>query len=99
MSATIHDHAAGADPKPQRDARRRFSRGNKGGPGNPFGRRLAQLREILLRSATEQNVERLANMLMEKAFAGDMAAAKLLKDVTSRPPSRNGRFGGAWRPA
>jgi len=32
----------------------------------------------LLRSATEQNVERLANMLMERAFAGDMAAAKLL---------------------
>jgi hypothetical protein len=78
MSATIHDHAAGADPKPQRDARGRFARGNSGGPGNPFGRRLAQLREFLLRSATEQNVERLANMLMEKAFAGDMAAAKLL---------------------
>src|SRR4051812_43820062 len=78
MSATIHDHAAGADPKPQRDARGRFNRGNKGGPGNPFGRRVAQLREVLLRSATDENVERLANMVMERAFAGDMAAAKLL---------------------
>src|SRR4051812_17103398 len=78
MSATIHDHAAGADPKPERDARGRFARGNKGGPGNPFGRRLAQLREVLLRSATEENVERLANMLMEKAFAGDMAATRML---------------------
>src|SRR6185369_16610533 len=29
-------------------------------------------------SATEENVERLANMIMEKAFAGDMAAAKML---------------------
>jgi hypothetical protein len=78
MSATIHDHAAGADPKPQRDARGRFTRGNKGGPGNPFGRQVAHLREVLLRSATDENVERLANMVMEKAFAGDMAAARLL---------------------
>lgn len=78
MSATIQDHAAGADPKPQRDARGRFARGNKGGPGNPFGRRVAHLREVLLRSATDENVERLANMVMERAFAGDMAATKLL---------------------
>src|SRR6185436_2836902 len=78
MSATIHDHAAGADPKPQRDARGRFARGNKGGPGNPFGRQVAHLREVLLRSGTDENVERLANMIMEKAFAGDLAAARLL---------------------
>jgi hypothetical protein len=78
MSATIHDHAAGADPKLQRDARGRFTRGNKGGPGNPFGRQVAHLREVLLRSATDENVERLANMIMERAFAGDMAAARLL---------------------
>lgn len=77
MSATIHDHAA-ADPKPQRDARGRFIRGNNGGPGNPFGRQVAHLREVLLRSGTDENVERLANMIMERAFAGDMAAARLL---------------------
>src|SRR4051794_12015927 len=65
-------------PSPERDARGRFARGNKGGPGNPFGRRVAHLREVLLRSATEENVERLANMLMERAFAGDMAAARML---------------------
>jgi hypothetical protein len=62
----------------QRDARGRFTRNNDGGPGNPFGRRVAELRAILLRSATEENVQRLAQMLMEKAFAGDLAAAKLL---------------------
>jgi len=79
MSATTNERTAeSANPTPQRDARGRFARGNSGGPGNPFGRRLAQLREFLLRSATEENVERLANMIMEKAFAGDMAAAKML---------------------
>jgi hypothetical protein len=67
-----------AAPKPQRDGKGRFVRNNDGGPGNPFGRRIAELRRVLLRSATEENVERLANMLMEKAFAGDLAAAKLL---------------------
>jgi hypothetical protein len=67
-----------AAPKSQRDAKGRFIRNNDGGPGNPFGRRVAELRKVLLRSATEENVERLANMLMEKAFAGDLAAAKLL---------------------
>src|SRR5437762_2574483 len=79
MSATTNERTAEtANPKPQRDASGRVGRGNSGGPGNPFGRRLAQLREVLLRSATEENIERLANMLMEKAFAGDMTATKLL---------------------
>src|SRR4029078_11796264 len=79
MSATTNERTAEtANATPQRDARGRFTRGNAGGPGNPFGRRLAQLREVLLRSATEENVERLANVIMEKAFAGNMAAAKML---------------------
>jgi hypothetical protein len=77
-TATTDRPEACVSPKPQRDANGRFARGNSGGPGNPFGRRLAQLRECLLRSATDENIERLANMLMERAFAGDMAAAKLL---------------------
>ena len=56
-----------------------LARGNSGGPGNPFGRRLAEsCANACCDSATEENIERLANMLMEKAFAGDMAAAKLL---------------------
>jgi hypothetical protein len=82
MSIATNDHVApqvdSAASKPQRDAKGRFVRNNDGGPGNPFGRRVAELRKVLLRSATEENVERLANMLMEKAFAGDLAAAKLL---------------------
>jgi hypothetical protein len=41
----------------QRDARGRFTRNNDGGPGNPFGRRVAELRAILLRSATEDRMD------------------------------------------
>jgi hypothetical protein len=77
-TATSDRPEQAAAAKPERDAKGRFARGNSGGPGNPFGRRFAQLRECLLRSATEENIERLANVLMERAFAGDMTAAKLL---------------------
>ena len=31
-----------------RDASGRFTRGNKGGPGNPFARQVGQLRKALL---------------------------------------------------
>jgi hypothetical protein len=79
MSVTTNERPAEtANPTPERDARGRFARGNAGGPGNPFGRRQAHLREVLLRSATDENVDRLANTVMEKAFAGDMAAARML---------------------
>src|SRR5205809_784404 len=79
MSVTTNERPAEtANPTPERDARRRSARGNAGGPGNPFGRRQAHLREVLLRSATDENVDRLANTVMEKAFAGNMGAAELL---------------------
>jgi hypothetical protein len=78
MSTTTGHPQPSAANKPQRDDKGRFINGNIGGPGNPFGRRVAELRKILLRSATAENIERLANMLMEKAFAGDLNAAKLL---------------------
>jgi hypothetical protein len=77
MSTATADRPTQAVP-PQRDSKGRFTRNNAGGPGNPFGRRIAELRSILLRAATDENVERLAHMLMEKAFTGDLAAAKLL---------------------
>jgi hypothetical protein len=77
MSTATTERPAQA-AQPQRDSNGRFTRNNAGGPGNPFGRRVAELRSILLRAATDENVERLAHMLMEKAFAGDLAATKLL---------------------
>jgi len=61
-----------------RDASGRFARGNAGGPGNPFGRLMARLRSALCRRITEEDVEAIADKLIEKARAGDVPAARLL---------------------
>jgi hypothetical protein len=61
-----------------RDTRGRFTRGNPGGPGNPFARRLARLRQALCQRVTEADIEALADQLLERARQGDLAATKLL---------------------
>jgi hypothetical protein len=67
-------------PRPAggRDAGGRFARGNLGGPGNPFARRVAALRQALLRAVTDHDMQDLAGRLLESARAGDVAAMKLL---------------------
>src|SRR5947209_18915993 len=61
-----------------RDAQGRFRTGNRGGPGNPFARRVAALRQALYRAVDEKDLETITEALMEKAKAGDVAAAKLV---------------------
>jgi hypothetical protein len=61
-----------------RDASGRFATGNAGGPGNPFGRLVARLRSVFCRRITEQDIEAIADKLIEKARAGDVSAARLL---------------------
>jgi len=61
-----------------RDARGRFTAGNAGGPGNPFARRVAELRKVLLETVTDEELRIVAGQLMVKAKMGDLAATKLL---------------------
>src|SRR5258708_6790573 len=61
-----------------RDARGRFTAGNSGGPGNPFARRVAELRKVLLETFTEQELRTVAGQLLVKAKRGALAATKLL---------------------
>jgi hypothetical protein len=61
-----------------RDARGRFTAGNGGGPGNPFARRVAALRKVLLETVTDDELRIVAGQLMVKAKFGDLAAIKLL---------------------
>ncbi len=67
--------ANGADG---RDRRGRFAKGNKGGPGNPFARRVARLRTLLLEVVTEDDLRGVLAKLVERARAGDLAAVRLL---------------------
>jgi hypothetical protein len=55
-----------------RDARGRF------GPGNPFARRVARLRQVLLDAVSDEDLQIVAEQLVVKAKMGDLAATKLL---------------------
>src|SRR5579883_1833328 len=71
---------------PQRDAKGRFARGNTGGPGNPFARQTAKLRQAALEAVTEEDIRAAMRVLKEKALQGDVAALKLLFAYTIGKP-------------
>jgi hypothetical protein len=61
-----------------RDSKGRFTKGNKGGPGNPFARKVAELRKTLVNFVTEDDMKHIAFVLKERAMGGELAAIKLL---------------------
>jgi hypothetical protein len=65
-------------PQDQRDPRGRFAAGNRGGPGNPFARQTAALRQALVNAVTPQDIADIAAGLRDKARQGDVSACKLL---------------------
>jgi hypothetical protein len=72
---TPHDSADA--PKPQHESNGHFARGNKGGPGNPFARRTAELRSLFQDELSEDDLRGIARAMIERAKKGDVAAAKL----------------------
>jgi hypothetical protein len=64
----------------------RFSIGNPGGPGNPFGRAIARNRKLVLAYFTEEKVLRLLGKLESMAMEGNVAAHNtLLKLLVGKP--------------
>ena len=61
-----------------RDSCGKFAKGNSGGPGNPYARRVAQMRSIIAAEFTDEDVHQVLRKLVEMAKNGDLAAAKLL---------------------
>lgn len=70
-----------------RDTRGRFTKGNKGGTGNPFARQIAGFRTALVSAATDEDFADLARMLLAKAKGGDLAAVKLFLSYTIGKPT------------
>jgi hypothetical protein len=60
-----------------RDGRGRFALGNPGGPGNPFAKRAAALRQAFYATATEADLQAIARQVVDKAKGGDLAAIKI----------------------
>jgi hypothetical protein len=75
--------AAGND----RDRRGRFSKGNAGGHGNPFGRQVAALRADLLACANKQDIQDVMAALLLQAKKGNVAAARLYLGYTVGKPA------------
>jgi hypothetical protein len=68
-------------PSPNgRTARGRFAKGNPGGPGNPYAKRVADLRAALLESVTEADIRAVAKALVKRAKAGEVPAIRELLD-------------------
>jgi hypothetical protein len=62
--------------------------GNKAGRGNPFTRRLAAMRQIILDTIDATKLRQLVEALHAQALAGDVAAARtLLAYVVGKPSS------------
>ena len=58
----------------------RFAQGNPGGPGNPYAKRVADLRAALLDSVTEQDIRAVARALVKRAKEGEIPAIRELLD-------------------
>jgi hypothetical protein len=69
-----------------RGADGRFAKGNAGGPGNPNGRRTAELRTALLDAVTADDIRAIVGRLVAMARGGNLAAVAMLLDrVFGRP--------------
>src|SRR5204862_2842231 len=65
-------------PTDGRETNGRWAKGNPGGPGNPFARRVAKLRQVIINRLTEEDLLAITEALLAKAKQGSVGAAKLL---------------------
>jgi hypothetical protein len=75
------------EPSTDRDAQGRFTTGDRGGPGNPFARQVALLRQVLLQCVTADDMTAIAHKLIELAKVGNVQAIKLLFSYTLGKPA------------
>jgi hypothetical protein len=61
-----------------RDAKGRFTKGNPGGPGNPFARHVAKLRSALVECVTEEDIRQIAQGLRVSARLGHLPSIRIL---------------------
>ncbi len=85
--APSHAEPSSADDT-GRNAQGRFLPGNLGGPGNPYARRVAELRRVMLECVTAQEMEIIVGELLVQAKNGKLGAIKLLfQYVLGKPPA------------
>ena len=70
-----------------RDAKGRFAPGNQGGPGNPFGRRVGELRKAMLAAVSDDDIQAIMRAMIERAKEGHVQAAKLVLSYSIGMPT------------
>ena len=70
--------AQGLGDKPERDEAGKFLKGCKGGPGNPYNRRVALYKRLLIEAVTEEDIIVIGKKLAALAREGNVAAARVL---------------------
>ena len=60
----------------QRSPDGKFLPGTQGGPGNPYAKRVGQLRRALLDAVTPEDIQQIILALVDAAKDGDLAAAR-----------------------
>jgi hypothetical protein len=78
---------SGSAPQSGRGPDGRFCKGNPGGPGNPFARAVAALRQEFLKAVTSEDISGIARAMIQKAKEGDVAAAKVVLQYTLGKPA------------
>src|SRR5436190_3176364 len=73
-----------------RDSNGRFAKGNPGGPGNPYGRKVAQLHRAALAAVREEDLYEIFQTLVIHAKAGRIPAIKLVLAYTLGKPQEAG---------
>ncbi|MBX9681040.1 MAG: hypothetical protein K2X38_19965 [Gemmataceae bacterium] len=77
-----------AMPDPERHPKGTFRNGNRGGPGNPFARRVAKLRQAMLEECAEEDLRGITRAMINLAKNGDKAAAKLVYQYALGKPAQ-----------
>ena len=54
----------------------RFTKGNPGGPGNPYAARVGRLRSALLKAVKPSDMREIIRALVKQAKLGDVASAR-----------------------
>ena len=69
-----------------RNTNGQFTKGNPGGPGNPFGKRIEQIRSRLFAVVTDEDIDAIIRKTVEQAKAGDESARRdILDRLLGRP--------------
>ena len=64
----------------------RFAPGNQGGPGNPYAKRVGELRAALFEAVTPSDLKVVLLALLSRAKAGDVASIRELLQRLLGPP-------------